>query len=728
MKESRGCTRPSLVMGLLFGFLALIAFGAALAIIYFRQQAQAQRAQFAPPVVIVSEPVSGAYVPAGTHLSVSATAFGKSPITRVELWANGELKETQESVRPEGDSTFYAHFALLIPSEGAHFLTVHAVNALGIIGKSLPVGILGTTRTASGEILQTVQVNPDETLEDIAKKYGSDAETLQKLNPPLKGQQPAAGANIVVPIIPGQVPALPNPPPPPPPIVLPPTMTGPMLQLQPKTGGIDKFLDMIPLFGLALIAPPAPPAAPTNIQGQVDGCDVTLSWTDMAKDETRYEVWALTLWMGVTTPWVVANLQPSPAQATVWYRFRTPQTGYVSFWVEAVNSGGKQPSNSITLYIDPKNYCGWEDWSQIPDSYLIVQVYEMRVQGNYEKVYCYTSFENSPEQRIPEDPSIFIPVQGGKADFRGMMVGTFVPAQVIRLIPIPQDGALDIKGKCLAWSGGNLIDLEGFSGTYAKPDWDGARRTVKGASYEIEFAIKPYSRGAVTAMFGSYSYEDPTLQAPFYLHIEKPGGTTDPREYLLSWKWVGDPKSINGFLVYLDEVRYKYVSGASTQSTFVVLPDYCGRTFRWQVTAVSSSDVAQSRRYYGISHKLPECPIYATVKFETYKFKYIDDSDSAGPPAGPCDTAELNYNINVNGTRKSFGRRPYEGEVCKICYKSTDCGPTYTFNDSGLFFSTKDLYPDTILVPISTENIAIDARASSLSERSYFWRIAATCW
>ena len=99
----------------------------------------------------------------------------------------------------------------------------------------------------------------------------------------------------------------------------------------------------------------------------------------------------------------------------------------------------------------------------------------------------------------------------------------------------------------------------------------------------------------------------------------------------------------------------------------------------------------------------------ATVKFETFKFKYIDDD---GDPTTIYDTAELHYNIMVNGTQKIFGRKPYQGEDCKVCYKSTDCGPTYTFNDSGLFFSTKDPYPDTILVPISTENIAINAWAN----------------
>ncbi|MBU2611273.1 MAG: LysM peptidoglycan-binding domain-containing protein [Chloroflexi bacterium] len=699
MKESRGFTRPSLVMGLLFGFLALIAFGAALAIIYFRQQAQAQRAQFAPPIVLVTEPVSGAYVPAGTHLSVSATALGKSPITRVELWANGELKETQENVRPEGDSTFYAHFALLIPSEGAHFLTVHAVNALGIIGKSLPVGILVTAKSPPGEILQTVEVNPGETLEDIAKKYGSDAETLQKLNPPLKGQQPAAGAIVVVPMIPDQVPAPPQPPPPPPAIVVPPTITGPMLQ--PKTGGIDKFLDAIPVFALALIAPPA---APTNLQGQVDGCWVTLSWTDMAKDETRYEVW--TLWMGIT-PRVVADLQPSPTQGAVWYRFLAPQTHYVQFWVEAVNNVGKQPSKTITLFIDPKNNCVSPQGS---DSYLIVQVFEMTIKGNYDKVYCYVSHEGNKDLRIPEVPGDSIQVKAGKADFGGSTVGQ--EAKIFaKLIPVPQDGSLDVEGKCLGWIGQTLNDLGPFAGKFTVNEWDGARRSLKSGTYEIEFAVKPWTPAVEFAMFGKYSYEDPTLPAPWGLHmgnLYSPWATLDPRERPLSWNWDGDPKLITGFRVYLDGVYYKYFAGASTRSATVWEPAYCGHKVKWQVVAVS--DAAQSPLSPALSYDLPKCQTYVMVKFETIKILDIED----GSP-GPCDTVEAYYEIGIYGgvgkAEKKFGWVPSFGVGCTNCLKDISCG-TYTFKNLGAFFSPKDPYADTIVVPVSTEDFWFNVGAS----------------
>lgn len=227
------------------------------------------------------------------------------------------------------------------------------------------------------------QPAPGETLADIAKSHGTNPATLQKVNPNLGGQEPVAGAVINVPIPPKKGEEAPVPMPPPP----------------PAPGSTPVQIPNVPLFTY-----PATSDAPKDLQGQAVGCDVILRWNDLSEDETRHEIWTA---LGMLSPQVVASLNPSPAKGPAWYKFRALQTGYVTFWVEAVNPKGKQPSNEIGLSIDPQN-CAWTMGS---GQYLMVQVFDMTIKGNYTKVYCFVAYENNEAQRIPENTSDFIQVQ-----------------------------------------------------------------------------------------------------------------------------------------------------------------------------------------------------------------------------------------------------------------------------------------------------------------------------
>jgi hypothetical protein len=92
-----------------------------------------------PPTVTINEPASGASVVANSYLYISASASGGVPITRIELWMDGELAGTQETA-PGGVSPFDASFELLVPP-GEHTLFVRAVNAVGLMENSEPVNI-----------------------------------------------------------------------------------------------------------------------------------------------------------------------------------------------------------------------------------------------------------------------------------------------------------------------------------------------------------------------------------------------------------------------------------------------------------------------------------------------------------------------------------------------------------------------------------------------------------
>ncbi len=606
MKKRRGCIKWAVVGVLSLVALLLVALCPA-TFLYVRQR-DAARAQFAPPTVVVTDPVPGVSVPMGGQLLVSATAVGADPITRAELWVDGELVETTESDEPAGTSPFYAHFDLLV-SEGPQTLFVRAVNALGIIGQSLPVSVVG--QPGPGETRGAVVVGPGQTLADVALTYGTEPQILQELNPDLGDEEPPEGTAVIVPLPPKEEP---------PPSVgpsVPPTVPGatPSPPAPPSTGPAPmpgtpplKVIEPSPLpvgpgFIIAIFVPPKPPAAPSDLQAQVENCMIRLRWRDNATNEERYEVW-------ITGPGLqsqlLATLQPA-AGSEAWFEFPAPQPGDFNVWVEAVNFVGKQPSNIVSLYV------GAECPNTVP-THLQVEALDMSVPGGYDRVYCYVSFEDAPEQRLPLDDSAFIQVQGGRGE-----IAVWAAGSRKLTVPIPQDGALDMAGECWGWSGQALDNLGPFSREFSSETWDGVKRLLQGSSYDIGVAIQALGSSDTRETYG---YKDPTIPAPYDLREERVGSDTslDPLaewewfwQRRLVWKWDGDQKKITGFTIYLDGKPYKTVS-ANSRSEVITLAAWCGTKPRWQVIAVAGA--GESLPSVPLDFNLPDCPVYAEVQFK----------------------------------------------------------------------------------------------------------------
>jgi len=83
----------------------------------------------ARPVVLIGSPGQGAEVQVGEAVLVQASARDQTGVVRVELWVDGELRDSQGSTLPGGTS----HFPLVTrwepPSPGPHTLAVRAFNA-----------------------------------------------------------------------------------------------------------------------------------------------------------------------------------------------------------------------------------------------------------------------------------------------------------------------------------------------------------------------------------------------------------------------------------------------------------------------------------------------------------------------------------------------------------------------------------------------------------------------
>ncbi len=655
---------------------------------YTRQQERA-RARSAAPTVFITEPAYGVSAPRESYISVSATALGHSPITRSELWVDGELAETEECEQPEGTSPFDADFDLLV-LEGPHMLFVRAINVAGIIGQSQPVGVIG--EAGPREAFVAVTVEEGETLADIAVSYGTDSGTLQRLNPELGGQPPVSGTVVIAPAWPPTTTAPPDAEPPSAGPTLPPGGPGagavqipnvpPLQHIQPApsfTVTVPSLPPIVPGPGMTVTVPlpvlgvPALPivgvvsllpAAPSDLQAQVADCRVRLVWNDNAWNETRYEVWMAALGSAQR---LVASLEPA-AGAAAWYEFPAPQPGGLSFWVEAVNSVGKQPSNIVRVEVDAQ--CP----STLP-SQLEVGLLDMTVSAGYDRVYCYVSLEGAPELRMPADDSEFIQVQAGRGD-----IATWSAASRKFVVPIPRDRSLEVGGECWGWSGETLNKLGSVSRSYTSDTWDGTRRPLEGEAYEMGLALQTFGG----EMDGgdrreTYGYEDPTIPSPYDLREQRSpwasDSSLDPYEQWewfwqrwLTWKWNGDEKKLSGFQIYLDGKRYKFVD-AQWRGDLVTLPAWCGPSVRWEVTAIVQR--AESRPSGAVQSVLPKCTRYGLVTFDKIHWLWTTD----GLFGTDCDTleayGEIGFDIN--------GRRLKQGCGTFNFYNKVKCGDTDGF-------------------------------------------------
>jgi hypothetical protein len=691
MNRRRGCIEWFVVAAVILAALTLAGLGA---YAFLQIRLQQARTRFEPPNVFISEPPRGASVPADTELEVCATASGRVPIVRMELWVDGELLETQGSESGAGGSPLYAYF-VIAPSAGPHVLHVRAVNAEGIIGDSLPLAVTG--EPLSDQTLVQVGVGPDQTVADIAESFDTDVDTLHQLNPELGGQEPSEGAVVVVPAPPSGAaagptgspvgPTFPSGPP-----ALP--ETGPVL---PPQGPPLKVVEPSPLpvdvGGLVgAVVNPWAPAAPTGLQSKVTDCTVRLAWKDNANNEDHFEVW---MWGPGYPGRLVAKLQAAPG-GSAWYEFPAPSWGHFVFWVEAVNSLGRQPSNYVAVTVAEPS-C-----AQTLATHLKIQPLDLTVPANYQNVYCYLSFEGTPHGRLPAGKNDFIQVQGGKGD-----IGSWAAGNPNLVVPVPADGSLEMEGECWGRASKPVL-LGSFTSEYSSNTWDGKRRSVQGASFEMGLAIEPLGAVNTSDSASTYNYEDPTMPVPYNLRI-KEWGFSDPTvtEYALQWDWSGDEKKIKNFQVLLNGAPYgKPVEPQYRMQDVTYLPFSCGQHVHWQVQAVANETYSVPSQEL-VQYDVIPCPLIAEVKFDWIGIGEVDNAGWILVPGynlGRCDTIGANFVVRVNNDIRIAG--PWYADMW-VGPKNVQmsCG-SYTFYDLLKVFPNyqDDPAPDTFQVLLRGDN------------------------
>ncbi len=580
--------------------LFTLTSGAAGSYYFIRNKLDKNIALNTPPSIYVNSPSDGDGVPVDQPFLVEVTASGEIPLERIEIWIDGSLVDSYSNTSGENVYIMNVEFRPQV-TKGLHILSARAINISGLIEQTGPIALLGDE---SGQSI----TNP---------AYGDNENLLPGEGSNVSNAPPSGGGQAPPPV--HQIPHD-SPPPPPMPIIPPGT---PRFEL-------IKMDEIVNIGGIMEKISANKPPAPDQLFGGVDGCKIRLSWQDRSINETHFNVWMQPLGAPAR---VIATLKGSSYYGLAYFDFDAPGFGIFSFWIEAANAMGGQPSEIIWL--------GVRDTQCQPgvSTHLELEATDMQVFSAYDRAYCYLSVEGFPAERVPANDD-FIMFYGFTGDLTKWMGGTNK-----KLIPLPMDGEVSLAGECMGWMGGTLHKLGKFNISVPKEKWTGEKLEIKGDQFVIYFNIKP--RGTLQAS-GFYFYTDPTILTPYGIsstrHFSLDPGKNFELDHKLeiNWQWDGKPADITGFTVYMiDKVVGR--ANPNDRDVEIYLPTSCGGVYEFKVAANSSEAQSSFSEIYLYNQN--KCRWYAEVEFTSLTIGDIQD----GIQPGSCDTAEVTYLFSVEG-------------------------------------------------------------------------------
>lgn len=645
------------------GAVMILIFLFGLGIFFTVQQVNSsKRAGNMPPNVYIHSPEPGETVPADSMISVSASAVGTSMISELQFWLDGQLVDKASNSTNSGGT--YSDQIIIMVSDGAHALMVRAVDRNGLIGQSPPIPLYGSAELADSAGL-LVNAAQNETLEEIARQFNTNAETLNALNPNLPRGGLPAGTEVIIPVTRVNEPETQPP-------------AAQVMNPEPIHTSGATFLPAIPppnpiADAWSALTSTALPQAPSGLRALPDrkNCLLNLYWRDNSTTEDYFRVWMAG--MGIP-PRVISEVKSSVHLGPVWYQFTIPPAGIYSFWVEAVNGLGDQPSETVWAGIPATQCAGYTAAN------LLLEIKEITFYGFYDRLYSYISVEGAPERRFPAHDGEF---WFGTLNAERTAIRPF--ERNIISIPIPEDGVLTLEGKSMAWLGGTLNDLGPFSTWLPASAWDGSDQLIETAYYRIVYSVRPF--GSMEAR-GTYTFHDNNLPMPFNLKDRNDQFNSPGR--FLTWEWLGDERKITGFTVFLNGKPIKTALPIQRQ-IFYLPPSSCGEQQRFQVAV--NTDHGQSLNSNPLIIPLPPCPVLAEIQYVTMDIGLTNDS-----LRGKCDTLETYYEFWASGAtevRKRIWGKPF--------FFPVNCSTRYTFDDI-VYGYTKQRGMDRILVPIDPNN------------------------
>jgi hypothetical protein len=421
-----------------------------------------------------------------------------------------------------------------------------------------------------------------ETLDDIAEKLGFGPGGLDGANPGIGNDPLPAGTPV-------QVPVNPDEPTPEVDVIFPDP-----IPVDTSTATYLEVISEADLIRMLLSARAGLlPKAPSGTQAMYRDCSIILRWDDNSENEAYFNIWMSGLGHSER---IIARASPEPGTGPVWVQFDAPEIGFYSFWVEAVNLIGSQPSEVAWVGVIHTDPC-----TNVIGTFLEVELTDLHVPGGYDRFYCYVSVNGFPQKRFPTQDGIFIQLSVPPFNF---MIGGDLTFRV----PIPDPRTVTLEGECLGWLGDDLVFLGLFEKVVPESDWDGRELSIDASNYEINFTIMiPYPTQVSSMVQSRY---DLTLDAPYDLRLGPAETVGDAVQHTLSWRWDGDPESIYGFSIFIGEVGLGFAEDTTYQ---FLMPDTCGLSI--DITVIALGMEAPSLPSEVLTHTTSPCEVTAIVEF-----------------------------------------------------------------------------------------------------------------
>jgi hypothetical protein len=540
------------------------------------------RAKQLPPTVLVHQPPSGASFYPNTIVAIDVEAWGSAPILRTTLWMDGKVSDETTNTQ-QIEAVFFSHFELTLP-EGPHMIVVRAVDENGHVGQSLPLPIFGDPQAGQGPDLLNWVAEDGQSLADLAALMGEGADALDGVNPGVGDGGLPGGTVVQLPLPPAN-----NAPPPKADVVMPEPIPvePPAVPALDIITGRDLIQDLLSVRHL-LIAD-----APVGMKAEYRDCNIILEWQDRSEREARFDIWMAGLG-GASR--VIASVSASPGTGLVWTQFDAPQVGLYSFWVEAVNIFGSQPSEVAWVGVPPDQGC-----APSLATHLQVDLLNLLVPGQYDRFYCYVSVNGFPAKRFPAEDGVFIQLLGEP-------INALIGQELSFSVPIPESKTVMLEGECLGWVGSDLNNLGPFRADIPESLWNGEERVTGNNVYEIHYSVSV--PGSSTATSVVKSERNLVWPVPYDLQLVSTPIPGNQPLHILHWQWDGDPNQIAGFLIHTNGV----LTGLTTGDSMTVrIPNECGKTIRFTVEAFNGDIRSLPSEEYAFS--TDPCELYAVVEF-----------------------------------------------------------------------------------------------------------------
>ncbi len=148
------------------------------------------------PLILIHSPAAGDRVTLGEAVVTQAIARSSAGISRIELWAEGEMVAAEDAPAGESLSPMTLAATWAPTTLGPHLLTARAFTPHHLGGfASVRVEVVDHSAD-----LGSHTVSEGESLEDIAVNYGIEPDELADLNPDLPADGPPAGSELIVPL------------------------------------------------------------------------------------------------------------------------------------------------------------------------------------------------------------------------------------------------------------------------------------------------------------------------------------------------------------------------------------------------------------------------------------------------------------------------------------------------------------------------------------------------